>query len=236
MRGLPGTSNTYVPVRERGDPVIQVLIADDQAIFRKGIVASLGMTDDIRVVGEADNGLDALHAVPRLNPHLVLMDLNMPVMGGVDATRRIKAAHPTVKVVVLTVSDGDRDLFEAIKAGADGYLLKNLGPEALAGAVRQAYEGESPLSSAVAAKVLKEFREGHGAGAPAGDAQALTAREVEVLQLATRGDSYKEIGAKLYVAESTVKNHMHHIMEKLHLRNRSEAVSYALRNRLTPPE
>lgn len=213
--------------------MIQVLVAEDQVIFRKGVVASLAGAADITVVGEADNGLDALHAVPRLCPDLILMDLNMPVMGGVDATRRIKAAHPTVKVVVLTVSDLDQDLFEAIKAGADGYLLKNLGPEALAGAVRQAFEGESPLSPAVAAKVLKEFREGRGAGAPAGEPQVLTPRELEVLQLATRGDSYKEIGSKLYVAESTVKNHMRHIMEKLHLRNRSEAISYALRNRLT---
>jgi DNA-binding NarL/FixJ family response regulator len=214
--------------------MIQVLVADDQAIFRKGVVASLGMADDIKVAGEVENGLDALHAVARLAPHLVLMDLNMPVMGGVDATRRIKAAHPTVKVVVLTVSDDDHDLFEAIKAGADGYLLKNLGPEALAGAVREAFAGESPLSPAVAAKVLREFRGGLGAGAPATDTPALTARELEVLQLATRGDSYKEIGGKLYVAESTVKNHMRHIMEKLHLRNRSETVSYAVRNHLTP--
>jgi DNA-binding NarL/FixJ family response regulator len=214
--------------------MIQVLIADDQAIFRKGVVASLGMADDIKVAGEVANGLDALHAVARLAPHLVLMDLNMPVMGGVDATRRIKAVHPTVKVVVLTVSEDDHDLFEAIKAGADGYLLKNLGPEALADAVREAFAGESPLSPVVAAKVLREFRGGLGAAAPAADTPALTARELEVLQLATRGDSYKEIGGKLSVAESTVKNHMRHIMEKLHLRNRSEVVTYAVRNRLTP--
>jgi DNA-binding NarL/FixJ family response regulator len=196
--------------------MIQVLVVDDQVLFRKGVVASLGTAADIKVVGEADTGLDALNAVPRLNPDLILMDLNMPVMGGVDATRRIKAVHPEVKVVVLTVSDLDHDLFEAIKAGADGYLLKSLGPEALAGAVRQAFEGESPLSPAVAAKVLKEFRLGRAQDAPAAEAHVLTARELEVLQLATLGDSYKEIGSKLHVAESTVKNHMRHIMEKLH--------------------
>jgi DNA-binding NarL/FixJ family response regulator len=219
--------------------VIQVLLVEDERIFRKGVVACLAMAADIQVVGEVDNGLDALHAVPRLHPDLILMDIDMPVMGGVEATRQIKAAHPEVKVVVLTVSDLDHDLFEAIKAGADGYLLKKLGPEELASAVRQAYEGDSPLSPAVAGKVLKEFREGRGAGAPTEESNRLTARELEVLQLATQGYPYKEIGGKLFVAESTVKNHMRNIMEKLHLRNRSEAIAYALRNRLTegtPPK
>lgn len=216
--------------------MIKVLLAEDHLIFRKGVVASLSATPDIRVVGEVDNGLDALNSIGRLQPDLVLMDLNMPVMGGVDATRRIKAAHPEVRVVVLTVSDLDQDLFEAVKAGADGYLLKSLGPEELAGAVRRAAAGESPLSPPVASKILKEFRQAHAPGHRTGDDSTLTAREVEVLQLATQGYSYKEIGARLYVAESTVKNHMRHIMEKLHLRNRSEAVAYALRKGLARGE
>lgn len=219
--------------------MIQVLLAEDERIFRKGVVASLTMDAEIKVVGEAETGLDALNAVPKLKPDLVLMDLNMPVMGGVEATRRIKAAHPEVKVVILTVSDIDQDLFEAIKAGADGYLLKKIGPEELASAVRQAYNGDSPLSPAIAGKVLKEFRQQGLAptgGAPQADVEVLTARELEVLQLATQGYAYKEIGAKLFVAESTIKNHMRHIMEKLQLRNRSEAISYALRHRLTGPK
>lgn len=217
--------------------MIQVLLAEDERIFRKGVVATLAMAVEIKVVGEVETGLDALNAVPKLKPDLVLMDLNMPVMGGVEATRRIKAAHPDVKVVILTVSDLDQDLFEAIKAGADGYLLKRIGPEELANAVRQAYQGDSPLSPAIAGKVLKEFRQGIAApaGAPATEPEVLTARELEVLQLATQGYAYKEIGAKLFVAESTVKNHMRHIMEKLQLRNRSEAISYALRKGLTEP-
>jgi DNA-binding NarL/FixJ family response regulator len=212
--------------------LINVLLAEDQLIFRKGVMASLSAAGDIQVVGEADNGLDALNSIRRLQPDLVLMDLNMPIMGGVDATRRIKANYPEVRVVILTVSDTDRDLFEAIKAGADGYLLKTLGPEELAGAVRQAAAGESPLSPSVAAKILKEFRHSASFGTRSGESGSLTARELEVLQLATQGLSYKEIGGKLYVAESTVKNHMRHIMEKLHLRNRSEAISYALRKGL----
>lgn len=218
--------------------MIQVLLAEDERIFRKGVVASLATAADIKVVGEVETGLDALNAVPKLRPDLVLMDLNMDVMGGVEATRRIKAAHPEVKVVILTVSDLDQDLFEAIKAGADGYLLKRIGPEELANAVRQAFQGDSPLSPAIAGKVLKEFRQGRMApvSAPPAEAEALTARELEVLQLATQGYAYKEIGAKLFVAESTIKNHMRNIMEKLQLRNRSEAISYALRNRLTEPK
>lgn len=220
--------------------MIKILIAEDHLIFRKGVVASLSSAPDIQIVGEADNGLDALNSIARLQPDLILMDLNMPVMGGVEAIRRIKQAHPHVLVVALTVSDIDQDLFEAVKAGADGYLLKNTGPEQLQGAVRQAISGESPLSPAVAAKILKEFRQGQPAAQrTTAEASTLTAREIEVLQLATQGFSYKEIGSKLYVAESTVKNHMRHIMEKLHLRNRSEAVTYALRHGLaggtTPP-
>lgn len=216
--------------------MVKVLLAEDQLIFRKGVQASLSLTDDIQVVGEMDNGLDALNAIARLQPDLVLMDLNMPVMGGVEATRRIKAAHPAVRVVVLTVSEQDKDLFEAVKAGADGYLLKSLGPAELAGAVRQAAAGEAPLSPSVAGKMLREFRQVLTPGARPGSAEVLTARELEVLQLATQGLSYKEIGGKLYVAESTVKNHMRHIMEKLHLRNRSEAVTYAVRKGLADGE
>lgn len=213
--------------------MIKVLLAEDQLIFRKGVVAILSAAEDIQVVGEVDNGLDALNGIGRLGVDLVLMDLNMPIMSGVDATRRIKAAHPDVKVVILTVSDQDKDLFEAVKVGADGYLLKSMGPSDLPDAVRQAARGEAPLSPVVANKILKEFRRGTRADVSAGEAgSTLTARELEVLQLATEGYSYKEIGGKLYVAESTVKNHMRHIMEKLHLRNRSEAISYALRKGL----
>lgn len=213
--------------------MIRVLLAEDQLIFRKGVVATLSTASDIEIVGEADNGLDALNSINRLKPDLVLMDLNMPVMGGVDATRRIKASFPDVKVVILTVSDEDKDLFEAVKVGADGYLLKTMGPQDLPEAVRQAAAGESPLSPAVAQKILREFRRGVRPETQENEpGSTLTPRELEVLQWATEGLSYKEIGATLFVAESTVKNHMRHIMEKLHLRNRSEAISYALRKGL----
>jgi DNA-binding NarL/FixJ family response regulator len=208
--------------------MIRVLVAEDQSLFRKGIVVSLSRDSEIVVVGEAENGLDACDAVERLKPDLVLMDLNMPVMDGVEATRRIKAAHPETRVVVLTVSDLYRDLVEALKAGADGYLLKTLGPDNLASAVRQAQQGDSPISGGIAAKILSKLRQStrsDGSG-------FLSARELAVLQFATEGLSYKEISAKLCLADSTVKNHMRHIMEKLHLRNRSEAITYALHNGL----
>lgn len=201
-------------------------------MFRKGVLHTLGSEPDIRVVAEASNGKEAVDLAVRYRPELVLMDINMPEMNGVQATRLVKQQVPDCRIVILTVSDIDRDLFEAIKAGADGYLLKNLGPDELVGAVRAAYGGEAPLSPLMAAKMLKEFRQGRAALAPAEDSHNLTPREVEVLQLASQGLTYKEIASRLFVAESTVKNHMRHIMEKLHLRNRSEAIRFAFQEGL----
>ncbi|MCG0239462.1 MAG: response regulator transcription factor [Firmicutes bacterium] len=210
---------------------MRVLLADDHTMFRKGVQAALSGAPEITIVAEAADGQEAVELAVRHRPDLVLMDINMPVMNGVAATRWIKQRVPETRIVMLTVSDTDRDLFEAIKAGADGYLLKNLGPEELVAAVRAAAAGEAPISPLMAAKMLKEFREGRVGTAPA-EAHPLTPRELEVLQLASQGLTYKEIAARLYVAESTVKNHMRHIMEKLHLRNRSEAIRFAFREGL----
>ncbi|HEY8348194.1 MAG TPA: response regulator transcription factor [Symbiobacteriaceae bacterium] len=207
---------------------MKVLIVDDHLMLRKGVLSIL-TNSDVEVVGEASNGQEALELVPKLKPDLVLMDINMPVMDGVEATRKLKAAYPDLKVVILTVSELDKDLFEAIKAGADGYLLKSLGPDELVASLKSAAAGEAPISSVMAAKMLKEFRQPRQTGAGKEAGQQLSPREIEVLRLAATGLTYKEIAAKLYVAESTVKNHMRHILEKLHLRNRSEAVGYAIR-------
>ncbi len=213
---------------------MRVLLADDHVMFRKGVQATLSAAPGITVVAEANNGKEAVDLAVRFRPDLVLMDINMPVMNGVQATRLVKQQVPETRIVILTVSDIDRDLFEAIKAGADGYLLKNLGPDELVGAVRSAGSGEAPVSPLMAAKVLKEFRLGKAAAAagPQEETHNLSPREVEVLQLASQGLTYKEIAGKLFVAESTVKNHMRHIMEKLHLRNRSEAIRFAFREGL----
>jgi len=216
---------------EEGALAMRVMIVDDHLMLRKGVVSILS-SSDLEVVGEASNGQEALELVPKLRPDLVLMDINMPILDGVEATKKLKAAHPDLKVVILTVSEIDKDLFEAIKAGADGYLLKNLGPEELVSCLRSAVAGEAPISSVMAAKMLKEFRQPRTGPTGKEDGQQLSPREIEVLRLASTGLTYKEIASKLYVAESTVKNHMRHILEKLHLRNRSEAVGYAIREGL----
>lgn len=215
---------------------MRVLLVDDHVMVRKGVLSILTAAPGIEVIGEATDGKEAVKVTLRQKPDLVLMDINMPELSGVEATRKIKAELPDTKVVILTVSETDKDLFEAIKAGADGYLLKNLGPEELVSALEAAYAGESPISPSMASKMLKEFRQQRSGPSNEG-AQQLSPREIEVLQLASQGLTYKEIAAQLFVAESTVKNHMRHIMEKLHLRNRSEAVSYAIREGLAgdPP-
>jgi DNA-binding NarL/FixJ family response regulator len=212
---------------------LKVFIVDDHLVLRKGVLSIL-TAHGFNVVGEASHGEEALELIPTVNPDLVLMDIDMPILNGVEATRQLKATFPSLKVVMLTVSEIDKDLFEAIKAGADGYLLKNLGPEELINSLRSAAAGEAPISSVMAAKMLKEFRQHRVGGTHEGGSQ-LSPREVEVLRMASTGLTYKEIASKLFVAESTIKNHMRHILEKLHLRNRSEAVGYAIREGITEP-
>jgi two-component system NarL family response regulator len=181
---------------------MKVLIVDDHLMLRKGVLSIL-TASDLEVVGEANNGQEALELVPKLKPDLVLMDINMPVLDGVEATKKLKAAYQDLKVVILTVSEIDKDLFEAIKAGADGYLLKSLGPEELVASLKSAAAGEAPISSVMAAKMLKEFRLPRTGAAGKEEGQQLSPREVEVLRLASTGLTYKEIASKLYVAEST---------------------------------
>lgn len=215
--------------------MLRIILVDDHEMFLAGVAQVLAATGEIKIAAQAHDGKAGVEAAVRHQPDLVLMDIQMPVMNGVEATRQIKQRCPNTRVVILSVSDLDKDLFEAVKAGADGYLLKNLGPTELVNAVRAAGAGEAPLSSVMAARLLKEFRSGRTTSGSAPAAQ-LTVREIEVLQFATRGLTYKEIADRLFVAESTVKNHMRHIMEKLHLRNRSEAIRYAFSEGLVPPE
>lgn len=191
----------------------------------------------MEVVGEASDGLQAIEIVRTVAPDLVLMDIHMPVCSGVEATRLIKSEHPETKVVVLTISDEDQDLFEAIKSGAEGYLLKDLRPEELFDLIRGVLKGETPISPAVAGKLLSEFRRRPWRDPSQTAGWDLTARELGVLQLVTEGLSNAEIGARLYIVEGTVKNHLHNILEKLHLHNRLQAATYAIREGLVePPE
>jgi NarL family two-component system response regulator LiaR len=207
-----------------GDP-IRVLITDDHAVVRKGIRALLLTEKDLQVVGEASDGLDALAKAAALHPDVILMDLMMPQMDGIEATRQITAQHPQTRVLVLTSFAGDDKVFPAIKAGALGYLLKDSDPEELVAAIHAVYRGEPSLEPSIARKVLLELS--HPAQAnPTVD--PLTERELGVLRLVAQGMSNREIAEELVVAEFTVRSHVSSILSKLHLASRTLAALFAL--------
>lgn len=212
---------------------IKVLLVDDHEIVRKGVAALLETEDDIQVVGEATNGREALDKVAELEPRVILMDLVMPEMDGVEATRTIRERHPEAQILVLTSFGGDDKLFPAIKAGALGYLLKDTRPDDLVHAIRQAAEGHSALNPSVARRLLKEFSREAMASAPT---EPLTERETEVLSLLARGLTNEQVGAKLFISEATVRTHVSHILAKLGLTNRTQAALYALREGLVSLE
>lgn len=212
---------------------MRILLVDDHVLFRKGVAALLSMRPDMQVIGEAGDGLDAIAAARELLPDVILMDIAMPRCNGLEATRTIKREMPHVKIVILTVSDDDQNLFEAIKSGAQGYLLKNLEPYQLHDLLESISRGEAPLSGAIAAKILKEFT--HPSSASSQESQVvevLTSRETEILQLVVEGLTNKEIASALVISENTVKIHLRNILEKLHLQNRIQAAVYAVRQGL----
>jgi len=214
---------------------VRILLVDDQLLFRKGLRALLEDQEDMEVVGEAADGAQAVERVRAAKPDVVLMDIHMPVCNGIEATRLVKSEWPETKIIALTVSDEDEDLFEAIKSGASGYLLKDLRPEELFDLVRGVLRGETPISPAVAGKLLSEFRRRPWKDPSETAGWDLTRRELEVLQLVTEGLSNAEIAARLFIVEGTVKNHLHNILEKLHLENRLQAATYAIREGLVQP-
>ncbi|MDA8226738.1 MAG: response regulator transcription factor [Desulfitobacterium hafniense] len=206
---------------------ISVLLVDDHVLFREGIRALLSLHQGITIVGEANNGRDGIIKARETFPDLILMDVRMPVMGGVEATKLIKSEMPSVQIVMLTVSDDDSDLFGAIKAGAQGYVLKNITSIELVRLIQGVMGGESPISGLMATKILAEFNNPTvSKDAVCGD--SLTEREEEVLTLIGKGNTNKEIAEILTISESTVKKHVRNILDKLHLRNRVEAALYAL--------
>jgi DNA-binding NarL/FixJ family response regulator len=213
---------------------IRLLLVDDHALFRKGVADFLAAEQDIDLVGEADDGAQALEMARELMPDVVLMDISMPRMDGLEATRRIKAEIPYVRIVVLTVSDSDHSLFDAVKSGAQGYLLKSVEPQALLDTIRGVVRGEASISPAMATRLLDHLARGTPQTAPPGTPGArLTPREQEVLGLVALGKSNKEIAAALGIAENTVKNHLKNILEKLHLENRVQAATFALGQQLS---
>ncbi len=207
---------------------IKVLIVDDHFLSRKGIASILAANPLFEIVGEATNGTEALEKAVQLQPDLILMDIRMPDGDGLEATGRIKSAMPQTKIIMLSVSDDVQDFFEAIKRGAQGYLLKNMEPEYWLDYIVSIAQGEAPISRVLAAKILQEF---------AGQKQAiadsrLSEREQEVLQLISQGLSNKEISENLYLSESTVKNHLRNILDKLHVQNRMQLIAFAYKNGL----
>jgi two-component system NarL family response regulator len=213
---------------------IRVLIADDAPLFRRGLSVVLSTEPNIEVVAEAENGEEAIAKAEEVAPDVVLMDVRMPRVNGIDAARAIREASPSTKIIMLTVSDEDDDLYEAIKAGANSYLLKEVSVEEVPEAIRAVVQGQSLISPSMASKLLNEYtslarRAEEKSQYPA---PSLTTRELEVLKLVARGQSNREIGEELFISENTVKNHIRNILEKLHLHSRMEAVIYALRERL----
>jgi DNA-binding NarL/FixJ family response regulator len=221
-------------------PKLRVLLVDDQSLFRRALATLIGAQFDMTVVGEGENGRDALDKVRALKPDLVVMDVNMPGASGVDGVRAIRSAGFTTPIVMLTVSEDDDDLFESIKAGANGYLLKNVRPEQLFEDLRGVMRGEAPIAPAVASKLLAALRTGgiptRGQVGPAPHDTVLTRRESEILMLVADGLSNKEIANELTITEGTVKNHVHNALEKLHLTNRVQAAAYAVRQGYTSRE
>jgi NarL family two-component system response regulator LiaR len=207
---------------------IRLLIADDHTIVRKGLKVLLATEADMLVVGEAENGAEAVEKAESLKPDVVLMDLVMPEMDGIEATRRITTQQPGARVLVLTSFAADDKVFPAVKAGALGYLLKDSSPEQLIEAIRQVHRGEPSLEPSIARKVLQELS--GGAGKPTTD--PLTEREMEVLRLIAQGLSNKEIASKIFVAEWTVRSHVSNILGKLHLASRTQAALFALKSGL----
>lgn len=215
---------------------VKVLVVDDHALFRAGIGHLLNEQTDFEVVGEAQHGAEAVDKAKELMPDLILMDIYMPEMGGLEATRLIKGLLPYVKVVILTASEADENIFEAVKAGAQGYLEKKIEPEPFLRMLREVMRGEALISSLTATKILAEFA--HLAEREAERVipeQQLSPREEEVLALLAKGATNREIASSLGIRENTVKNHLRNIMDKLHLKNRVQAATFAIRKSLTHP-
>jgi two-component system NarL family response regulator len=213
---------------------IRVLVVDDHALFRRGLQMVLGAEADVEVVGEASDGAEAIKVAAETTPDIVLMDVRMPRRGGIDATTAIKDAVPSAKIIMLTISDEEGDLYDAIKAGAMGYLLKEISIEEVATAVRAVHNGQSLISPSMASKLLNEFatmvrKDDERQQVPA---PRLTDREMEVLRLVAKGLNNRDIAKKLFISENTVKNHIRNILEKLQLHSRMEAVVYAVREKL----
>jgi DNA-binding NarL/FixJ family response regulator len=211
---------------------VRVIVVDDQELFRSGLVMLLGVEPDIEVVGEAGDGVTATDLAVGTMPDVVLLDVRMPKRSGLQACMRIKEEVPSARIIMLTVSDEEHDLYEAVKNGASGYLLKDSSIEEVAQAIRVVAEGQSLISPSMAIKLIDEFKEMSRTDREQVPTPRLTERELEVLRLVARGLNNREAAKELFISENTVKNHVRNILEKLQLHSRMEAVMYAVREKL----
>ena len=218
-------------------PKIRVLLVDDHLLFREGLKKILKSQPDFDVIGEASDGLEAFIKTSELLPDLILMDVKMPVCDGLEATQRIKTESPEITIVMLTVSEDDEKVFEAIRLGAQGYLLKSISSNVMLSSLRGAVRGEAAITRALGGRILEEFRRvSHGGVSGSTEKMlSLTMREQEVLRLVAEGETNKEIAQSLNVSIHTVKSHMRKILSKLHLKRRQEAVQYAKQEGLIHP-
>jgi two-component system NarL family response regulator len=219
--------------RQASEP-IRVLVADDHVLFRRGLEMVLAQETDLQLIGEAADGAEAVAAAADLLPDVVLLDVRMPRLSGIEAAAGIKEVAPVAKIIMLTISDEETDLLAAIKAGANGYLLKEISIEEVADGIRAVHSGQSLISPAMASKLLTEFAAlvKKQPGRDRVPAPVLTDRELQVLRQVARGRNNREIAADLFISENTVKNHVRNILEKLQLHSRMEAVFYAVREKL----
>ncbi len=218
-----------------GDERLRVLIADDHELFRRGLRMVLDDETDIEVVAEAGDGREAVELAREQVPDVVVLDVRMPAVSGIEAARLIRGDQPGTRILMLTISDEEDDLFEAVKAGANGYLLKEISIDEIADAIRSVHAGQSLITPSMASKLLTEFAELVRREEPVPQdvpAPRLTPREMEVLQELAKGLSNRDIAQSLSIAENTVKNHVRNILEKLHLHSRMQAVLYAVRQNL----
>jgi DNA-binding NarL/FixJ family response regulator len=217
--------------------MLRVLIADDQALMRAGFRMILGAEPDLEVVGEATTGHEAVVEVARLRPDIVLMDVRMPEMDGIEATRRLLDGNGDTKVVMLTTFDMDEYVYEAFRAGASGFLVKDVPPEQLIAGIHSVAAGDALLAPSVTQRLIQEFvrRPPDGIRTPSPELSRLTAREVEVLRMVARGLSNGEIATELFVSETTVKTHVAHLLSKLGVRDRVQAVVFAYESGVVAP-
>jgi DNA-binding NarL/FixJ family response regulator len=235
MTGDPGATGAAQDGQRGTDP-IRVLIVDDHALFRRGLEMVLAEEPGIELAGEASDGAEAVERAGEALPDVVLMDIRMPRSSGIEACRAMKEIVPSTKIVMLTISDEEEDLFEAIRAGASGYLLKDIPYDEVADVVRAVHGGQSLINPSMAAKLLTEFaalaKRADSERAEQVPAPRLTDREIEVLKLVARGMNNRDIAKELFISENTVKNHVRNILEKLQIHSRMEAVMIAVRENL----